>query len=631
MFDVSQEKVNGKSESDCVYEQIALQFIDPASDDWRVCRGSAAEIAGNATWFSKILGDKPFADYYGTTMSDAAGSVCAGPCQTAVNPTAQVSISVSRGGGISIKGAVIGDNTLRVDDVIIVTAVETNRLFMGWRINGVMEPSANMEYSYTVTGLEEAPLAIEAVYSDAWYVDADNGSDLENDGCTPDTPKKTLAAILSVPGLMSGDVVHAAQGVYSLGTMAPSDNGSVHFRACVPEGVTLMADDGPEKTFIMGANATADVADEYGLGSNAVRCVMLNSHAKISGFTLTGGRTHKTEQDETDGDTASAVFGVSEVTSIAENCIITGNVAYSASCTACLVVNSLICDNHATFRRSVGFNIGLKGCIIDRNTGYYPLEYFFGVENCTIGPDNSRPILYYRRTPNVASPKVINTLVLASKSDSVMADVAASNSIFIEGCGINLDLLTGCIVTNVNALKIDADYAPVIGENVAVDAGNFELYDSDVCGDTDTYGRQRVANGRMDVGGVEASWFKRYSHDLGGIGISVTNASSAVVETDDGHISIPEGRLDLVWRNSDGRVTKHVVPVNVTGNGVLSVLLNGETLGTVGGTSGDTVMEFRSNNVTNRLSFIYVPGENDNGAAIIGEMKRLTGYIVVIR
>jgi hypothetical protein len=186
-------------------------------------------------------------------------------------------------------------------------------------------------------------------------------------------------------------------------------------------------------------------------------------------------------------------------------------------------------------------------------------------------------------------------------------------------------------VTNTGALQIEADYTPVIGGNVAVDAGDFGLYDPDVCGGTDIYGRQRVANGSMDIGAVEAQWLGRYSDDLAGLGIAVTNASPAVVETADGLVAIRDGRLDLEWRNSCGQALKHVLPVKVAGSGVLTVWLNGEVLGTAMSADGEAIFEFRNALAVNALSFVYVPGEGDAGAAFIGPLKRPLGHVIVIR
>ena len=187
------------------------------------------------------------------------------------------------------------------------------------------------------------------------------------------------------------------------------------------------------------------------------------------------------------------------------------------------------------------------------------------------------------------------------------------------------------MVANAGALQVDADFIPVIGSNVAVDAASLELYDAEVCGKKDVYGRQRVANGAMDIGAVEAPWLNRYAQDLSRSGIVVTDASPMVVETESANVSILDGRLDLEWSNPFGREFKHVIPVKITGTGMLTVMLDGDVLGTVSKTDGDVELSFRSSLAVNRMSFVYVPGENDNGKAVIGGLKRIIGLVVVVR
>jgi hypothetical protein len=181
------------------------------------------------------------------------------------------------------------------------------------------------------------------------------------------------------------------------------------------------------------------------------------------------------------------------------------------------------------------------------------------------------------------------------------------------------------------ALQVDSNLVPVVGHNVAIDKADVSLYIAEQCGDRDAYGSQRVFNGAMDIGAAEASWLDRYSRDFGGHGVVVTNATPAVVETDAGNVAIHEGRIDLEWRNPQANSMKHVVPVSVTGTGVLTVLLDGETLGSVTRADGDVELAFSSASAVNGLSFVYVPGEDDDGAAVVGVLKRLVGLHVILR
>lgn len=147
------------------------------------------------------------------------------------------------------------------------------------------------------------------------YVDATLGSDA-NDGLLPDRPKATLAAVLSES--QSGDTVHAAAGVYAEGKTDDTNLGPS--RAVVPAGVRLLADEGPEKTLIVGEKANT----ETGCGEGAVRGVRLFSGSILEGFTVTGGRTI----DGAAGNNANGggIYGTISG-SLAVNCIVTNNVA----------------------------------------------------------------------------------------------------------------------------------------------------------------------------------------------------------------------------------------------------------------------------------------------------------------
>lgn len=175
-----------------------------------------------------------------------------------------------------------------------------------------------------------------------WYVDANAGRDDSPlyDGTSPDTAKKTLAAVFAISDIQAGDIVHAAPGNYNEGVMW---DGALSNRVVVAAGVGLVADGGRAVTTITGApDPTTD-----GRGANATRCVYLKSGAWIKGFKITGGYTSaltSTDKSCYSGGVYTHNAGVGE--SAIVDCEITGNfahrgaAAYHSSLFRCYVHNN---------------------------------------------------------------------------------------------------------------------------------------------------------------------------------------------------------------------------------------------------------------------------------------------------
>ena len=90
---------------------------------------------------------------------------------------------------------------------------------------------------------------------------------------------------------VSGDTVHAAAGRYDESSVVVAS--STRARVSVKGGVTLVADEGAEKPFIVGAPADVTIDPYgYGMGTNAIRCAYVAKNGYLTGFTLTGRRTH---------------------------------------------------------------------------------------------------------------------------------------------------------------------------------------------------------------------------------------------------------------------------------------------------------------------------------------------------
>ena len=117
--------------------------------------------------------------------------------------------------------------------------------------------------------------------------------------------------------MASGRVLVAA-GVYDTGGRAFGSE-SLTNRLMVTNGVTVIAVDGPDVTFIVGAASGAPVTN--GLGDGAVRGVRLAAGASLRGFTVRDGRTRWSTSLSLADYFAGGVYCADD-TAVISNCVI---------------------------------------------------------------------------------------------------------------------------------------------------------------------------------------------------------------------------------------------------------------------------------------------------------------------
>ena len=411
-----------------------------------------------------------------------------------------------------------------------------------------------------------------------WYVDGTNG-DNANDGHSGDAAKQTLQTVLSM-GLPSGATVHVAAGTYgSEAPMYAGNSTNCGSRVVVPAGVTLEGA-GADMTTISGTVAAS--GDDLGLGDHAIRCVYLESGATVRGFTLTGGRTAKqyagTNAGKEDANNlGGGVYGVSAANCTVEDCLITGCNGWRAggagfvTLRRCRMFNCF--GNDADGRASGAYKCKLYNTIVDR-CGDMAVMYPSVLENCTVGAANQGDRSIYMT--DQFSCRIVNTLAL----DNVHIQgetTATTNSLF---AGSNKGASSVWLGPNsyqksAAELAVDENYMPVIGSNAAVDAADPTLYTDG--GDKDAFGGQRVYNGAMDVGAVEADWRSRYVADLGvRRGLEIIDVSPEVVETAANAVRLGEGTsLVAQWNNSASRARHYSLVLDVAANSAVTVTVNG--------------------------------------------------------
>lgn len=415
-----------------------------------------------------------------------------------------------------------------------------------------------------------------------WYVDAVNGDDA-NAGDAASAARRSLKAVLSA-GLPPGATVHASVGTYNFDSPSYAGNSTnCGSRVVVPAGVTLEGA-GAGKSVIVGAAAAN--GDDLGLGDHAVRCAYLERGATLRGFTLTGGRTAKLSAGTSAGkvdhnNMGGGVFGESGAECFVEDCVIDGCNAWRAGGASyvtlrrCRIFNCVGGDGEGN---ASGTCYGrLYNTVVD-NCGPYAVMYPGVLENCTIGAGNvSSQTGRSLHLANGFTCRIVNSIILCNFFIGSDAPSSATNCFFItSNSGGYADWLGhNSIVTNAAALAVDEHHMPVIGSNIAIDAANADLNEETSV--TDAMGGQRVYNGALDAGAVEADWRERYRADIGKRrGFSVTSASPGIEETNAGKVRITSGTaLEAVWANSDGAEHHYSITLNLDENSEVAISLNG--------------------------------------------------------
>ena len=610
-------------------------FADYLNGDFRPYAASAVAFFGDPSVFAT---GSCFADFNGKPfLIDSNGRITAGAVSDLV-PSLKVISPIS--GGTDVEGVV-------TEFPVTVTATRTDRQLLGFEVNGAIRAVEGR--SVTITADQAAgftSFTVCPVYGTDWWVDATNGNDA-NTGWSAASAKKTLAGAMSLA--LAGDTVHALPGVYDEGTMLqdnpPSyDRGPLRSRVVVQTNVTLVAEGTVDETVIKGApgNGSGDTPE---LWSDAVRCVYLNSGAKVKGFTIRDGHTDSyNNSSQHAGNSGGGVIGRS-VTSTVEDCIVTncnavrGGAGYTTTFTRCRIVG-----NRAN-SSPVGRNLALYGCYVADNLGRNNDQYNGLVQNhydivgCTFTSGNGTGTSGWTTGSRVSVAqqkgyKFWNNVVDMSYGGSSRQALSnACNNVFSDalldfGSG---DVLQGedNIITSSESIALGAAGVPLYG-SAAIGAGDFEHALTNLTGETGLNGVLRGLGGSVDAGAFEFDWLLRFAEDLGGKGIVVTEADNSVFENHDGLVEIPSGGLALTWTPTQRQAMNCPCSfkVNVTGTGTLTVTKDGAAFATY--TQGVHDVNF-SGSGTMAFTFAYEPGENDAGGAVLSGFAANIGTVLILR
>lgn len=227
------------------------------------------------------------------------------------------------------------------------------------------------------------------------YVDPVGG----NDGAVGDKEHPWLSLQKALNSITNDTVIHVARGAIAPPPMETAGKGRARLLvANVSAKVRIVADEGPSATSIVGAADPSPVtANDYGLGPNAVRCILLDGVTGVvgfQGFALIGGRTaHKDDSGVQMGEThGGAMYGNGKVYSHLIDCVISDcNASRGAACTGvwltrCRISDCTVVGQAGILRdcaavstllskcRTVGYAVNIGACSFHNSTAY----------NCTI-------------------------------------------------------------------------------------------------------------------------------------------------------------------------------------------------------------------------------------------------------
>ena len=466
------------------------------------------------------------------------------------------------------------------------------------------------------------------------YVNANGGND-EMDGRTPETAMETLSAAMEKA--FGGDTVVALPGTYAKGEglhagavmpsakVVGSDVPKIRSRVVVPAGVTLESRDGAEVTFVEGAAATEP--DAYGRGADAMRGVFLEEGAVLRGFTVRKGRANADDDYYYDDALGGGVLGRSIAGCLVEDCVLTDNCAPCGGAGSYVTFRRCrILQNRAPHYGSASRHGAFEGCYVAGNLGRWVVDVFSNVINCTFAGntlDGSTSTILF--TNGDAGGQIVNVVCIGKTSDNV---AGCANSDF-RNCVFPSNMV---ITHNKTFDRINQDYTgdelaamfkdgvPISLDVPTVDKG----YSVDGADDRDIVGNPRVMNGQIDIGAFEVDWRPAYAATITAKKAVVTDVSSGVKLTD-GHAMLHDGDfLSLDWTSRPLPERDWVIRPVLTGEGVLTVLLNGKVLAAL--SSGDEV-RFCNTLPVNSLTFSYV----GDGSAYVDALQHMAGMLLMVR
>lgn len=515
-----------------------------------------------------------------------------------------------------------------------VSAKSDAHRLIGWMVDGERVETTSLTYTYTAD-YSKPTFSISPVFSTLdLYVNAAKPDD-SGDGMTPETAKKTLAAIVALA--VAGDTIHAAAGDYNEGVMTQTAKIAATAdyspsRVVVPTGVSLVADAGPDVTFITGVRSK---------GPDGVRCVAAFAGATVRGFTLRNGATSASTggvKDDNLGGCALAPYATSRAdTAFFEDCVFSNGDARNGGCVAGgYLYRCKILYGSSGAGASLAFHSFLDSSIAigDGNTG---VRDHHGILSSVVINFGSGSVF---RDLAAADDSVCfeNSILVCRNRDSDLDSPVHKN---VKNCIWNvgqdatkIDDGTCCnvitcavdmasLVTALESLGLDADFRPA-RDSVAVDRGDNTLLDGLVDSARDFGGDPRVSNATVDIGACEYDWRPDYAAVLGRR-LTVTSCDPAV-KLVDGNVRVAGGEgFEVTCPTWKSGVEVQLTVAAVQGS--LKIYRNTEITPHLVVTAAGSYRLTAADDGNTSFRFFVDPG----GVADLSGLCRLSGLIILLR
>ena len=321
----------------------------PMEDDYRVNAGAKALTKGSADWLAQIPAAYRDTDYYGNPRT-TDGTVYCGAVQAVTDET---------GSGVAFRLSGL-EGTLKMDGEPVKAGYRTWFQRTGWpftvRLAFESDSPTRGLLRYTLSETSFWPLQDDTLYllpenehvktlaievGNVVHVDPVAGDDA-NDGSV-ENPYRTLQKAVDCT---ADTLVLAHAGDYAEGEKYWSGSNRVYVSTKRLLRVKAVA--GAESTFITGAaDPEPAIANDYGLGPKAVRCIGVDTNGAccFQGFTLRDGHAgYNTDNADTDRVHGGALLNGYGITSmyngtladcVITNCVVSRGIAFGGFLQRC--------------------------------------------------------------------------------------------------------------------------------------------------------------------------------------------------------------------------------------------------------------------------------------------------------